>query len=266
MEISFQKLPRFGSSSGFALSELLAVLVVVVVLGALLYPIVTRSREAAMQAQCANNLRQLYLANTLYAGEYGMYVPAAPEINGEDSWRWHGSRSKGRGPFLPAVSPLSSYLGQSGRIQPCPAIGVFSPDGLEKGCGGYGYNVYGVGSRAFMGDSGDLMANAMKPKEILKPDETIMFADAAVPVGSGKKAPLIECAFLGIHQPPAGTGAERIDPAGASIHFRHKGRASVVWCDGRVTHEKMTHSSDDRRESMQIGWFGEKSDRLFDPL
>jgi len=56
---------------GFTLIEVLVVIVIVCILGALLLPLMTEARERSRRAVCTNNLRQLGAAITLYMDHEG---------------------------------------------------------------------------------------------------------------------------------------------------------------------------------------------------
>ncbi len=58
---------------GLTLIELLVVMTVIVVLIALLIPAVQAARDGARRAQCVNNLKQLGIALSSYAGSLGVY-------------------------------------------------------------------------------------------------------------------------------------------------------------------------------------------------
>jgi prepilin-type N-terminal cleavage/methylation domain-containing protein len=62
-------------SSGFTLVELLVVIGIIAVLVGVLLPGLTRAREAAQRAACLSNLRQTYLAVSLYASAHKDAVP-----------------------------------------------------------------------------------------------------------------------------------------------------------------------------------------------
>ena len=57
----------------------------------------------------------------------------------------------------------------------------------------------------------------------------------------------------------------------ASIHFRHRGSASIAWLDGHVTAEPMAFTGPSvygftaaQQEAAGLGWFGPAANDLFD--
>ena len=55
------------SQTGFSLTELLVVVGIILVLSGIIYAVMAPAREKAKQTTCMGNLRQLYVASSLYA-------------------------------------------------------------------------------------------------------------------------------------------------------------------------------------------------------
>ena len=250
-------IPRMGGA-GFSLIELLVVMAAVAALTAILIGTFPAARAAAESALCRSNLRQLGAANLAYAADHGRYVAAAADISTTNNIRWHGVRVGGK--FDGSLGPLAPYLGGGGAsawVRRCPG---FRPDaeGFETACGGYGYNALGVGSEACLPGNYDKNAIGMRAGAVAHPAETVMFTDTAYLEGGGKTAALIEYSFA---EPPRWTDGGTPDP---TIHFRHRGKANVVWCDGHATSETLARSSG-QAGSRSLGWFGPADTELFDP-
>jgi prepilin-type N-terminal cleavage/methylation domain-containing protein/prepilin-type processing-associated H-X9-DG protein len=247
--------------SGFTLIELLVVIAIVGLLTALLLPALSQARENGRQAACLSNLRQLYLANLTYSTECGYYAPAAPDIWGNNLIRWYGTRPAAGVPFDSRTGPLSPYLGESKAIRACPSMAKWNfltsgDAAFEAGCGGYGYNYLGVGSRSYsIGYTETASQSGMRPEEISRPTTTVMFCDTAFSQYVDGQACLIEYSFAEPDKFLSATGAMYGRPT-PSIHFRHRQHANIVWCDGHATSEPLTHSDGGISQKFMVGWFG----------
>jgi prepilin-type N-terminal cleavage/methylation domain-containing protein/prepilin-type processing-associated H-X9-DG protein len=265
----FFNAPKNGS--GFTLIELMVVIAIISVLAALLMPALSAGLDRAQACKCQSNIRQLFLANMQYAADHGSYVAAAPDIFGKNLNRWHGVRASKQKPFDETQGPLYEYLSRSEGLRTCPSLKNFRSgaafNAFEDSCGGYGYNDRGVGSRAYwLGYNTNGVLKGMPPVAIRRPTETVMFCDVAYPQPYSNPKYLIEYSFAEAYhflddKQPKETGLA--DP---TIHFRHRGRANVVWCDGHVSSEPMTVTKEEKFTRYNIGWFGTADNMLFDPF
>jgi len=246
--------------------ELLVTVSIVALLASVLAPSLSRAREQARTAACASNLRQIALANELYAADNaGRCCPGAADIL-QNLHRWHGTRSLPGLPFEPARGPLSPYLGRDGRVARCPSFEVPLPPNdprrFELGCGGYGYNNAYVGRQLREVGAGFFLVESdrtgVQMERVANPGATVLFADAGFVNGV-----VVEYSFAEPRTAPE-TGT-RLDP---SLHFRHRGTANVAFADSHVDRRRRTftwssglYPGDPGR--FGVGWFGQRDDNSF---
>ena len=256
------------------------VVAVLALLVAILVPSLNLAKQRARAVICRTNLAGLVRANQLYAQAFdGYYVPAAADIfvsSGGNRHRWHGVRPRPGEPFDSAAGPMAKYLGDSGRIRQCPSFTDFHTAagavGYEAGSGGYGYSETYIGSRfwqdGYYCDSPGQKLGA-RVEEVRRASDTVMFADAAMPMGLGGGAWYVEESFAYCTFRLKADGTVSTSRNQPSIHFRHGGAANVAWCDGHVTARDDMHSISRNvyqadPGAMNVGWFGPDDNSLFD--
>mgnify|MGYP001041097405 CR=1 FL=1 len=76
-------------NQGFTLVELLTVIAIIAVLGAILFPVFARARDQARKANCQSNLKQLGLALMMYSQDYDeRMVPVAVDEGPGGGYHW----------------------------------------------------------------------------------------------------------------------------------------------------------------------------------
>lgn len=238
------KLPRScRTKTGFSLTELLVVIAILGIVAAMLLPALGRAKLSAHRTRCVENLRQLGLATRMYwddSADFTFLYHLGP-VNGGQRY-WFGAiqaGAEGEREFDPTQGVLYPYL-QSTGVELCPSFDYTSALHKLKARGaayGYGYN-FNLGRKSISTDT------------IARPSETALLADAAQVNDFQSPAspdnPMVE-EFYYISEDDGGGY-----PNG---HFRHQGKANVLFVDGHVDREVPVKGSIDQRlPSENVGW------------
>ena len=210
--------------AAFTLVELLATFVIVAILATLSYQGILQMRAVAQGSHCANSLRQLGMATSLYLGDHRdrMFYYKATALGG---CLWYFGYESGaslnslEGDRIVDVtqSPLYPYVKQVGGVEECPAFpydqAIWKPK-YRGASWGYGMNIY--------------LSN-VSTLTVPHPAQIILFADCAqvnnFQAPASVTHPMLEEFYM-------------IDSTDPTIHFRHEGAANILFLDGHV--EKFT--------------------------
>ena len=220
----------------FTLIELLIVIAIIAILAALLLPALSRSKATAQRIKCVSNLHQLGIATQMYWDENGgscFRYSSGFTNGGQLFWfGWLGPGAEGERPFDATTGALFPYL-QGRGVELCPSLNYALAQFKLKAKGaayGYGYNLQ---------LSSAINHPPKKVGSIMRPSDIAVLADSAQvntfqPPASPENPMLEEFYYVNTNRNEA------------TAHFRHGQKASVVFCDGHVTMEKMETGSLDQ--------------------
>jgi len=227
---------------GFTLIELLISVAIIGVLAAMLVPAVFDAIKVAQMTACASNLRQLGLGIRMYLNYndgllFPIRGPNDPETPEEESKLWYfgyergtqwGTTAEGERVLDKTRAKLYPYVPDYEGIEICPAFpyyGSFKAKFRGK------WWTYGINRML----APDRFLNPDQPcrslLEIRDPSHTVLLADAAqvntFQSPASPNNPLVE--EWHYVQPP-----DSRFPDYPHVHFRHRGRANVLFADWHV--------------------------------
>lgn len=238
---------------GFSLIELLAGVSIFAVLLAMLAPVAWNTISTFQSARCANSLRQLAAATHLYlADNNNIFFPYYEDLpGGARRWyfgleaNWSQGGAEGDREVQVNQSPLYPYLQSVGRVEICPAFPYGEKYWKPKFKGasfGYGYNIF-LSPPTRSPSSGATQPMGISLGSIGKPSTIALFGD---------------CAQVNDFQPPASSAKPLLeefyvmDDTSKTIHFRHGGKANILFVDGHVEAFKPCEGTLDTRIEKEI--------------
>lgn len=253
----------------FTLVELLLTISIIALLTAILLPALHKVREKARGSFCVSNLKELNTANLLYCSDYSYYMPCyGPEMSSPSSsvgkmWIGYRSARSGTEGNINLTKGFIYDISNNWKIMRCPSwqITIDDPERVTDGAG-YGYNVMGIGSLAYITGSAYGDGAGMKVEKVKQPSETVTFGDVVAPIASGEIKPY---SFFYPRYTISGNRMS-INSRGDNAHFRHGAVASIGWADGHVSEEKPTRINQNFLGSAHIvGNFGPLDNSFFEP-
>jgi prepilin-type processing-associated H-X9-DG protein/prepilin-type N-terminal cleavage/methylation domain-containing protein len=241
---------RGGGAGGFTLVELLICVGIIALLLALVMPALGRAREAGRGASCAASLHQAGLAMAMYLDDNdGSFFPYYQDISGPGGGRrwWFGFERGGPAmnpatrnrPLDKAAGFLGRYLSGSSNDLLCPSFPFAASNFFRKfavPAGGYGYNTGALGGFNLLDPA---LVRPRKIQEFVgRTSEVFSLADgihfdrldfsSTPPLAqSFNEPPFMQW------QSPAQFGSN-VGVNGGFGHFRHGGRATVLYLDGHA--------------------------------
>lgn len=217
--------------TGFTLIELLVCVAIIAVLMGILIPSLSGARSNARQTVCASNLRQLGMASLLYLDENNQYYwNFYTKVSGDTNRTWwfgYGAASGTMRSLDKSRSPLAPYTADLARSLQCPDFpywhGGYNPK-FALPAASYAYNII-LGP-----DYLSPKATKSKKSYLNRAQDVVLFVDG-IHFDFSVTSKFNEGHYLEYQSD--------ISTASGYAHFRHGGKAQMVFLDAHVDWQKL---------------------------
>ena len=233
--------PSILARGGFSLVELLIVVSVLAILVGLLLPAIGVAKDAARSAKCLNNLRNLSLANQLYAnGNRGLSVPAfLSSSNGNGNWGASWAYWMNNGEFLEGIEIPANGGNLTAQTRCTRSYG-----GTLQTARNYGLNLSAPGYR-FPNWWDYAPGRLVSPRLAQVPSGTALFVDG------------LDWLVIGEWQSQDWTMASEVNAGwGEKVSYRHRNRSQAALADGAARAFTKADARTSTPEGLRL-WRGE---------
>jgi len=230
--------------AGFTLVELLISVAIIGVLASMLVPAVFDAVKVAQMTACSSNLRQLGLAVRMYLNDndgllFPIRGPNDPDTPEDEARLWYfgyetgtqwGTTAEGQRVLDKSRAKLYPYVGDYDRVEICPAFAYY---GSYKAKFRGKWWTYGIN-------------RVLAPDRLLRPGDPCRSLLEIRGSDTSRTVVLADAAQINTFQAPASPGNPLIEewhyvqpmdsrlPDYPHVHFRHMGRANVLFADWHV--------------------------------
>jgi prepilin-type N-terminal cleavage/methylation domain-containing protein/prepilin-type processing-associated H-X9-DG protein len=198
--------PSPSARRAFTLIELLVVIAIIAILAAILFPVFARAREAARQASCTSNVRQISTALQMYTQDYDEMTIYDRFGGAGYSWMWAlNPYMKNAGVWKDPSDPNPADIWDGTTTDPTVS---------------YGYNY--------------LFLNGVSLAQVPKPSETIQVLDSGGYNSQGQ-AQMQGCV---VNPKTAQLPTTLTGYISTEAQYRHNGNAVVGYLDGHTKAQK----------------------------